>query len=438
MHIAATQVGETGYHVCMKFKTRLRSSFAVKSVPFLLGLALFYYLGDAGPPSENYGHAPTIVSFPLLYLCPFAYAAASALGAWESGSIRKFGVWSWAPQRSRYRIAAESLMPVVLVSWSMLLLPVSLALVEASTFPTLASLGPLFEAMILCIAHGVIGFAVGLHLPRTVSAPVLAVTTWIVIAFTVSLDPPWLRQISGLCFEFLMFGEALTFSALWPPVLLAGGVALAVAMLWMKKRFVGIPLALAILLTGVYVSYNEVKDRGYFPPMATGVAEVACAQNSDGSEVCMPKVTASALPRVERASQAVLADLRSAGVERNPRLITDSMMDGRYRRPSTASVWRLPLTKAAARNSERLQIVVAAVGFTCAAPDPVLRRAVLEWAAGVTHTEREWMQLKQQMDRGPGGAGIAATSLVKRVYQKPKAQQAKWFEESVHAACPRS
>ncbi|AZQ36821.1 hypothetical protein EJ357_28020 [Streptomyces cyaneochromogenes] len=421
----------------MKFKTRLRSSFAVKSSPFLLGLVLFYYLGDAGPPPQNYGHAPTVVSFPLFYLCAFAYAAASALAAWESGSIRKFGVWHWAPQRSRYRIAAESLMPVVLVSWSMLVLPVSLALVETSTLPTLASLGPLFEAMVLCVAHAVIGFAVGLYLPRSVSAPVLAVTTWIVIAFTISLDPPWLRQISGLCFEYLMFGEALTFSALWPPILLAGGVALAVAVLWMKNRFVAIPVALAILLTGVVVSYNEVKDRGYFPPMATGVTELSCAQSPGGTEVCMPKVTASALPRVARTSQSVLADLRSAGVERSPRLITDSLADGRYLRPSTDRVWRIPLTRAAAQNGERFQIVIAAVGFTCARPDPVLRRAVLEWVAGVTHTEREWQQAKARVEQERSSADAAATSMVQGVHRKTKAQQAKWFEESVHASCRR-
>ncbi|MFD0420517.1 DUF7224 domain-containing protein [Streptomyces parvus] len=407
----------------------------MKVSPFLLGISLFYYFGDASPPSQNYGHAPTIVSFPLFYLCSFAYAAASALAAWEAGTITKTGVWDWSPTRSKYRVAAEALLPTVCVAWAMLVVPVTLGLVTTATFPTLVSLGPLFMAMALCVAHTVIGFAIGLRLPRPVAAPVLAVVTWIVVAFTISLDPPWLRQLSGLCFEYLMFGEALTFSALWPPVLLLGGLAAALASLWSGKRVVTVPVALALVVVGTLVSFDEVKDRGYFPPIATGVTEMTCARKPGEPEICMPRVTSSALPGIQQAAASVLAGFREAGVERNPRLITDTLPYGRFVPPSTQQVWRVPLTRSAASGNERMQLVVHAVGFTCAAPEPVLRRAVLEWAAHATDTTQAWQKLKARYDRSGSEAGDAATAMVRAVQEKPKREQAAWFERSVRTAC---
>lgn len=192
----------------MKITVLFRTSPALWAAPVALALPLMYYLGPGHPPADNLGYAPEITSYPLRFAYPFAYAVTSALAAWVSATLRQAGVWDMNNARSRFRIATQALLPVVALAWTMLALPVLVALTTEGAWPTWDSLSPLVVGMIVCVEHAVIGFAVGRWVPKVIAAPILAVATWVAVAFAVTVDAPWVRHVSGAFPEQLMFGEA--------------------------------------------------------------------------------------------------------------------------------------------------------------------------------------------------------------------------------------
>lgn len=375
-----------------------------------------------------------------MFTYPFAYAVASSLASWESGTLRQAGVWEMSTGRSRFLIAAQSLLPVVLLAWAMLILPVSVALLMEGVWPTWLSLRPLIMGLIVALCHTVIGFAVGRWLPRIVAAPLLAVTTWVAVAFAVTVDTPWVRHISGQFPEQLMFGEAAAFDALWPHVAVAGSLALAVALLWAPARLAWLPwaLSLCVLAGGIVGTYSAVKDYDYNPPLLTAATDMSCARTThQGPRVCMPQATASPLPQAVEYTEQVLTSLRDAGVERRPELVIDSLPDGRFSKPSTATTWRAPLTLAAQQKNLKFALVVTAVRLDCARPDPLLRRVTIAWAARITHTEEAWDRFRARIDRGHGQSyGVVDRKLDEVLALSPQAQAA-WFNDSVSKACTR-
>ncbi|MFI9760821.1 hypothetical protein ACIHFB_23070 [Streptomyces sp. NPDC051963] len=421
----------------MRLATLIRTSPAVWAAPIAIGLPLLYYLGGPGqPPADNYGYAPTITSYPLMYTYPFAYAVASALGVWVSGTLRQARVWEMNYTRSRYRIAAHSLLPVVGLAWLTLIIPPALALMRAGVWPTWDSVSPLAVGMVVSVEHAVIGFAVGLHVPRIVAAPVIAIGTWVAVAFTITVDEPWVRHVSGQHYEPLEFGEAPVFAGLWPHVAFTGSVALAVALLWVPTRRLAVVYltAVAVALGGTVGTYEAVKDYSYNPPLKNYAAAMTCKASGTVS-VCMPSVTSRDLTAATVAVSGVLQDFRRAGLPRRPEQVIDTLPEGRFSSPSTASTWRVPLSLAAEHNDLRFAVALAATGMDCSKPDPFLRRVIIAWTAHLTGTDASWQKLRASIDR-QGEPGDVDGEL-KKVLSKKPAVQAAWFTQAVETACAR-
>ncbi|MBQ1159668.1 tetratricopeptide repeat protein [Streptomyces sp. A73] len=128
----------------MNLAKQLRLSSALWASPVALGITLFYFhvtfTNDYPHTKGEIDYAPEVVSFALSPASALAYAAASALAAWESGRLKESGVWAIAPSRSPYRVAGQVLLPVLLLAWLMLLIPVVGGLVREGIAPTLSSL----------------------------------------------------------------------------------------------------------------------------------------------------------------------------------------------------------------------------------------------------------------------------------------------------------
>ena len=420
----------------MRLATLIRTSPAVWAAPVSIGLPLLYYLGGPGrPPADNYGYAPTITSYPLMYTYPFAYAVASALGVWVSGTLRQARVWEMNHTRSRYRIAAHSLAPVVGLAWLTLVIPPALALARAGVPPTWDSVSPLVVGMIVSVAHAVIGFAVGLRVSRIVAAPVMAVGTWIAVAFTVTVDAPWVRHVSGQHYELLEFGEAPVFSGLWPHVAFTGSVALAIALLWSpaRRRTIVCLTAAVVAVGGTVGTYEAVKNNGYNPPLKNYAAAMTCSRAENKVNVCMPSVTSGDLTAATQAVDDVLRDFRRAGLPRTPEKVVDTLPEGRFSTAPTASTWRVPLTLAAEHSDLRFAVALAATRMNCSRPDPFLRRVVIAWTAHLTGTNASWQKLRAGIDE-QGEPGDVDGEL-KKVLSKKPAAQAEWFAQAVETAC---
>ncbi|MFD3623433.1 hypothetical protein [Streptomyces sp. NPDC058698] len=418
----------------MKLGTLIRTSPALWVAPFALVLPLLYYAGPGHPPPDAQGHAPTITSYPLRFTYPFAYAVVSALAAWTSGTLRQARVWESGYVRSRYHIAARAVFPAALLGWMMLILPPAIALTVAGVWPTWNSVSPLVAGLVVCVAHAVIGFMAGQFVPRVIAAPVLAVVTWVAVAFTVTADAPWVRHVSGAFPEQLDFGEAPLWAAVWPHMAFTGALAVGLftAAAPVRRRILAVVTGAAVTVAGMAGTYEMVKGYDYSPPLRNYAVPMRC-EATQRTQVCMPQATSDMLPDAVQAVSRVLDDFRAAGVARNPERIVDTLPEGRYATASTASVWRVPLTVAIEHQDGVFAVAIAATGVRCARPDPFLRRVVIAWAAHVTGTTASWEEMRRSIDR-QGSPGDVDGEL-RRVLGMPKAEQAAWFTSASRQAC---
>ncbi|MEU4656727.1 hypothetical protein AB0G32_22770 [Streptomyces sp. NPDC023723] len=422
----------------MRLLTVVRTSSALWAAPVALALPVFYFFVGRGDLESYYGYAPTIVSNVLMPDYSFAYAVASGLSAWESGRIAMAHVWDSAAARSRYRIAWDVLAPVVVLSWLMLLMPVTLGLGFADSVPSFASLRPLVLAFLICVAHAVIGFGVGLRVPRHVAAPMLLVVVWVLTAFSVTYDEMWPRHLSGRFPTSLAFGEVATVASLVPHVLLTGGVAVGVALLWTRHGTVALRagLAGAVAVSGTVGAYAMVRDWGHNAPVLTGQAPVTCVGTAP--RLCMPTATGQNIKEVRQEAVSVLAELRAVGVEPAPALIIDTLQPDRTARTSDSRTLRIPLTEAAKTGTIRFRVLNGTVRFSCSRPDAADAYAVYLWAAEVTGQQdayRTRLAAAARTDARARTAFDQATGTVGEIRKRPAAEQSRWYTRTLADAC---
>lgn len=421
----------------LKILARFRSSSALWASPVCLAIPLYYLYASGGAVSgQTLNYAPTVISRALEVTYAFAYAFASGLAAWESAGLRKCGIWDLGPYRSRYQVAANTLLPVVALSWLTLILPAFLALAQTGTLPTTDALRPLILGLALCVGHAVIGFSVGLYVPRLIAAPLMVTAVWVLVSFSWSTEPFWLRHVSGQYPTTLMFGEAASIESLTPHLLFGGGIAVGVAVMWIPVRaaIVRIALASAIAIFGVVTAQSIASDWNYNPPLLADRADMTCVGNAP--KVCMPTETASDLPGVHKEAEYILQRYKDAGVNVNPSVITDQITDGRYPRPSTDKIWRVGLTRGVQSGDVRYRLTAAAVHFPCADPDLKTSREVMLWAAELTgQVKAERDRVDQEQQPFPGATEV--NNEVRKVLKTPRTEQADWFKKSLREACGR-
>ncbi|SBT90416.1 hypothetical protein GA0115233_101871 [Streptomyces sp. DI166] len=415
----------------MRIRAVLLSSSAKWAIPFAVALSLFYYYGS-GTPRETFSYSPALVSSALGTLYAVAYAIASALAVWESARLRKGGVWAMGPVRSRYRVAWNGIIPAVATAWVVLVLPVALALGSVAALPTPAGLGPLVMAMVLCVAHATIGFGVGILAPPVVAAPLMAVIVWVLVAFSWSSDAFWMRHVSGQYPTTLMFGETATYKSLVPPLLLAGGIAAGVAVLWLPLRSKAARglLAAAVPVVCSVLAVQAVQGWTANPPLLANQAAMECAGGAP--KVCVPQAGPADAATVRKAAASVLADLHAAGYPQTPDVIVDRLGEGRYPHPSTPNTWRVSLTRGLQQGELRYQITRAAVQFPCLRVDPVHGNAVVLWAATVTG-EQATYDAHMKGRAFPKEKEVRRT--VRNVLASDPREQAEWYRQSLANGC---
>ncbi len=423
----------------MNIRTALRSSSALWVAPAALGITILYYVksGSGLTFIQDYGWAPTLVSEPLRSAYAFAYGVASALGAWESGRLRRGAVWDLAPVRSRYTIAAQALFPVVLLTWLMLLAPVCAALVQDGVLPTPVSLRPLVLGLLLCVAHAVIGFAVGTRVPAVIAAPVLAVVVWLIVATSHATSVPWRRHMLGEYSVALEYGETATLSSIVAEILPTLALAIGLALLWLPLRHVlpRVSLAIAVAVSGSGIAYTMVNDWGTAPPLNTAQAPMRCAGTAP--RVCMPEATVGDIEAVRAEVTTAVDDLVALGItDTRPGTVTDSLTDGRHKAPSTVGTWRLGLTSGERQGTVRYRVVLEAVDFPCTRPDPHAARTATMWLAertGVTAAYEADLRHDDLSFGEPQRQALHET--IEPVLALPENEQLSWYGQALDDAC---
>ncbi|MFD9908296.1 hypothetical protein [Streptomyces sp. NPDC059063] len=451
----------------MNLRTRLRTTPAVWTAPIWLGIVGFYYF-YALHLEDSYEEviagplwAPEQVELALSYFYVFAYAITAGLAVWEGGRLKRDGVWQLAPGRSRYRVAAHTLLPVVVAGWLVLVLPVVMRLIETRLAPTPAALAPLFMAMAIVCAYAVLGCALGHLTPRMISAPLMAVAVFYVIAETVKYDDPvWPRHISGQPDTDLAFGEEYGAATLLLPLLFAVALAAAVAVWWIRtargSRW-AIRGAAGVAAVAVMASCADVASGWAIAdgPITSGHAAARCTGSAP--RVCMAE-TGGAVGKLDQVRGEIVksvAELRTAGVPvRMPDTVSDSLLNGRHKKRPTDTTWWLPLSRQAGKlgggmTSVRYAVLRTGVTFPCAFPvsfdeassaDYVVNRdAAMLWAATVIDADRPYLAWRRAEY---GGAFENPRQVLAKVKERagnalklPAEQQAQWFHKEQAKAC---
>ncbi|MEV7190996.1 hypothetical protein AB0N81_04185 [Streptomyces sp. NPDC093510] len=428
---------------------RWRTSGALWLAPVCLALVLLYFKNMHEDPGytdllDGPTWAPSLVAQALDAYYWFAYAVAAALGAWEAGRLKKDQVWSLAPARSRYRVAAEALWPGVLVGWTVLLLPVAMALVEAGVWPTLGALPLLGMGLFLVCAHTVIGFAVGLRVHRAVSAPLLAAAVLYLVGWSASDGRRmWPRHLSGQYTEGLLFGELVPFTSLWPHLLFAGSLAGFCVLSWaaaatsrttrIALRGTACGMALAVMAGCV----AHVHSWGAVGPLSANNAPLDCTGSRP--RVCVPEAADADLKGLRQDVTSTVFALREAGVgARMPDAVHDTLAAGRASTRSSRQEWWLPLSEAAHPETVRLSVVLKSVRFPCARTDEVNSRSAVLWAATVAGAGRRylaWQQQELQQFQNPGDVLAVMKRRVSRARALTPAEQTVWYQRELRKAC---
>lgn len=421
----------------MKFSTTLRSGSVRWAAPIILLLTFLYYVvGQKAPLSSYFHYAPSIVAEPLMTLYALAYATAAGLSCWESGRLRSARIWALAPARSRYRIAANALAPVIVLSWLVLLLPPAVSLIRSATMPSLDSLRLPLAAMAISVAHAVVGFAVGCWVPRIIATPILAVSDWLVVAFTRAMLPYWPRHVSGQ-FGNIGFGEVPRLITVAVPMMLAGGIAVALMILWLPYgwRVLRVAVAATVAVSGALGAYGASAGWSAAPPITTGNVAMACTGNAP--RMCVPEFNARYLPKVQRDTAKALRVLRDAGAtSAEPQLITDGYVDGRHQKASTDAEWRMILTVPVQRGDAVYQVVVRALKFRCKQVDVETAHSAWLWGAMRTGQEKAYQMRREQEGLDPMARKVEqqVKSNVTTVLAEPPAEQTEWIKKTL-ATC---
>ncbi|MFJ7423730.1 hypothetical protein ACIQXD_34770 [Streptomyces uncialis] len=450
----------------MNLRARLRTTSALWTAPIWIGIVVFYFfhaLHLEDPYEEVIAGplwAPQQVSQSLFYFYAFAYGITCGLAVWEGGRLKHDGVWNLAPARSSYRIAVHTLAPVIGAGWIVLGLPVMMRLIETGLPPTLSALAPLLLGMGLVAAWAVIGCALGHTTPRLISAPISAIVVYYVIVATGRAEPVWLRHVSGAPDTPLNFGEQYRALTLLVPFLFTVSVAAAVAVWWLPaarsvQRGFRAAAGVAALLV-MAVCAHTASGWGYGNgPVSAGHASADCVGTAP--QVCLAE-TGGAVDRLGQVRSEIIdtvTKLREADVDVTmPETVSDSLLAGRNRKPSTREHWWLPLSQQAGRNGSgmiaiRYSVLLTSVRFPCSFPESfdsaqstdwiVNHDAAMLWAAVVVDADKPYLAGR----RGEYGGSFqnprqVLAKVEQRAYEArrlPQEKQASWFHAEQAKAC---
>lgn len=297
----------------MKLSARfmlVRRSSSVVAFPLALVLTAIYVSSsyiDSG--IDGYWESASIrATSSLLFIAPII----SAASAWETVRLRKGGALTYPATRSVGRVLLRSLGPTVFVSviclaagWTLL----ALGLTDGGGLPDYRVF--LMGAAVL-IGWSAFGSIAGLLLPVVIAAPACLIVAYVALAYPPSVNPPWVRHLTGVNSSCCLDTERIATRAILAPTVLAAGVVVAaVAFFVVRNRIVSSVIALCAVTVSLQVGVHLVQSFGPDPVVARSTSELLCARGA--IEVCVwPEHKAllhtslQAAHRIQRVSENVV------------------------------------------------------------------------------------------------------------------------------------
>jgi hypothetical protein len=265
----------------MRAVNRLRISPAAWAFPVLLALAIGYVSIYPTATSEPYGVALTAAGgVTIAFLAPVA----AALAAWEAGRLARGGWWTLPHVRPSAALALDAIWPIVLSCGLVLLAGMATRLLPAGL--VVPDIRVIFVGLVVLFAHTVAGFAIGLWIPPVIAAATILVVDYLWMAMPRSLEPLWLRHLTGDFSSCCDVSADLAPTAILGASLVAAGI-LAAGLLMISTRGTARRLAIAAGFATVAVAAGAlaVRDLGPDPVAARPESELRCAGKAP--EVCV-------------------------------------------------------------------------------------------------------------------------------------------------------
>lgn len=290
------------------------ANLRASAAPWLALPALFYvglYIDDVTytAPSGYGVQSGELAAFAVAIIAPAVAGAA----AWEAGRHRRLSAMSTTSARRFPVQLLRAAAPVLTLQLVLSAGALVVARRAVGVWP--GGTGWLAAAHLVVLPFGwlIIGWCLGLILPRSIAAPAVGISCWAWLSMPHAMANPWLRHLGGFIDGTSTVTDVRKPAVFVVPWLVVAGLALAFWSLTGVRRrpwiaAVGILVAAATFTAG----RSLVIEWGYRPP--TSPRHVALACTGQAPRVCVPPEYEPYAEQLRRDALTPLGRLKDAGI----------------------------------------------------------------------------------------------------------------------------
>ncbi|MFD7117907.1 hypothetical protein ACFWAA_12755 [Streptomyces sp. NPDC059922] len=290
------------------------ANLRASAAPWLVLPILVYaglYIDDAtstGP--SRYGvQSGELAAQAIAVIAPAVAGAA----AWEAGRHRLLGALSVTGQRRAVRRLLRAAVPVLILLLVLVIGALVVAYRAVGVSPGGAGWLAVAHLIVLSLGWLVIGWCLGLIMPRSVAAPAAGIGCWAWLSMPHATSNPWVRHLGGFIDGLSTVTDVRTPAVYVVPWGVVAGLALAFWVLArMRRRAWAVAVAFAVAAATFTTGRALVVDWGYQRP--TSPRSVAMACTGQEPRVCVPPEYKPYAEQLRRDALAPVNKLKDAGV----------------------------------------------------------------------------------------------------------------------------
>ncbi|MFF2408145.1 hypothetical protein [Streptomyces sp. NPDC058092] len=290
------------------------ANLRASAAPWLVLPILIYaglYVDDAAftAPSRYGVESGELAAHAIAVIAPAVAAAA----AWEAGRHRLLGALSATGQRSPARQLLRAVAPVLILLLVLVIGALVVAHHAAGVLPGGAGWLAVAHLIVLSLGWLVIGWCLGLLMPRSIAAPAAGIGCWAWLSMPHAMSNSWMRHLGGFIDGLSTVTDVVTPAVYVVPWGVVAGLALAFWVLArMRRRAWAVAIAFAVAAVTFVAGRALVIDWGYQNPSSPRSVAMACT--GQAPRVCVPPEYEPYVEQLQRDALAPIARLKSAGI----------------------------------------------------------------------------------------------------------------------------
>ncbi|MFI0990530.1 DUF7224 domain-containing protein [Streptomyces exfoliatus] len=290
------------------------ANLRASAAPWLALPALFYvglYIDDVTytAPSGYGVQSGELAAFAMAIIAPAVAGAA----AWEAGRHRQLGAMRttsarWLPEQLLRAAAPVLTLHLVLIAGALVM-----ARRAVGVWPGGAGWLAAVHLVVLPFGWLIIGWCLGLILPRSIAAPVVGISCWAWLSMPHAIANPWLRHLGGFIDGTSTVTDVREPAVFVVPWLIVAGLALAFwTLAGVRQRPWTAAVSVLVAAATFTAGHSLVSDWGYRPP--TNPRNIAMACTGQVPRVCVPPEYKPYAEQLRRDALTPIDRLKAAGI----------------------------------------------------------------------------------------------------------------------------